>query len=80
MRYASLMEANGSALSLMQSAGLFGVGERSALRTGSALELIHCYHWCMTTFPRWMTTICAGVNQPPSNLTKPPRYWRATHC
>lgn len=28
---------------VMQSASLFGVGERSALRTGAALELIHCY-------------------------------------
>lgn len=28
---------------VMQSARLFGVCERSALRTGSALELIHCY-------------------------------------
>jgi farnesyl diphosphate synthase len=28
---------------VMQSANLFGVGERSALRTGAALELIHCY-------------------------------------
>jgi farnesyl diphosphate synthase len=27
---------------VMQSASLFGVGERSALRTGAALELIHC--------------------------------------
>ena len=44
MRYASL--DGGKRLRpflLMQSAGLFGVGERSALRTGSALELIHCY-------------------------------------
>ncbi|MEC8135637.1 MAG: farnesyl diphosphate synthase [Pseudomonadota bacterium] len=43
-RYASLV--GGKRLRpflLMQSAGLFGVGERSALRTGSALELIHCY-------------------------------------
>jgi farnesyl diphosphate synthase len=28
---------------VMQSASLFGVGERSAMRTGAALELIHCY-------------------------------------
>ena len=44
MRYASL--DGGKRLRpflLMQSAGLFSVGERSALRTGSALELIHCY-------------------------------------
>lgn len=44
MRYASL--DGGKRLRpflLMQSAGLFGVGERSALRAGSALELIHCY-------------------------------------
>ena len=44
MRYASL--DGGKRLRpflLMQSAGLFGVGKRSALRTGSALELIHCY-------------------------------------
>ncbi len=44
MRYASL--DGGKRLRpflLMQSAGLFGVGELSALRTGSALELIHCY-------------------------------------
>ena len=44
MRYASL---NGGKrlrpFLLMKSAGLFGVGELSALRTGSALELIHCY-------------------------------------
>ncbi len=44
MRYASL---NGGKrlrpFLLMKSAGLFGVSELSALRTGSALELIHCY-------------------------------------
>ena len=27
----------------LQSAGLFGVGERSALRTAAAVELVHCY-------------------------------------
>ncbi len=44
MRYASL--EGGKRLRpflAMQSASLFGVGERSALRTGSALELVHCY-------------------------------------
>ena len=44
MRYATL--EGGKRLRpflVMQSASLFGVGERSALRTGSALELIHCY-------------------------------------
>lgn len=44
MRYATL--DGGKRLRpflVMQSASLFGVGERSALRTGSALELIHCY-------------------------------------
>ena len=44
MRYAAL--DGGKRLRpflLMQSAGLFGVSKRSALRTGAALELIHCY-------------------------------------
>tara|TARA_B100000686_G_scaffold92337_1_gene98828 strand:- start:1985 stop:2872 length:888 start_codon:yes stop_codon:yes gene_type:complete len=44
MRYASL--GGGKRLRpflLMQSANLFGVNKRSALRTGAALELIHCY-------------------------------------
>lgn len=44
MRYASL--DGGKRLRpflVMQSASLFGVDERCALRTGSALELIHCY-------------------------------------
>ena len=44
MRYAAL--DGGKRLRpflLMQSASLFGVSKRSALRTGAALELIHCY-------------------------------------
>ena len=44
MRYATL--EGGKRLRpflVMQSASLFGVGERAALRAGSALELIHCY-------------------------------------
>ncbi|MDP6602698.1 MAG: polyprenyl synthetase family protein, partial [Rhodospirillales bacterium] len=44
MRYASL--GGGKRLRpflVMQSADLFGVSERSALRTGAALELVHCY-------------------------------------
>ena len=44
MRYAALN--GGKSLRpflLMQSASLFGVSKRSALRTGAALELIHCY-------------------------------------
>ena len=44
MRYASL--DGGKRLRpflVMQSASLFGVAERSALRAGAALELIHCY-------------------------------------
>ena len=44
MRYATL--GGGKRLRpflVMQSADLFGVSERSALRTGAALELVHCY-------------------------------------
>ena len=44
MRYAAL--DGGKRLRpflLMQSASLFGVSKRSALRTGAALELVHCY-------------------------------------
>jgi len=44
MRYATL--DGGKRLRpflLMQSASLFGVSKRSALRAGAALELIHCY-------------------------------------
>jgi farnesyl diphosphate synthase len=44
MRYATL--GGGKRLRpflVVQSASLFGVGKRSALRTGAALELIHCY-------------------------------------
>ena len=44
MRYAAL--DGGKRLRpflLMQSASLLGVSKRSALRTGAALELIHCY-------------------------------------
>ena len=44
MRYATL--GGGKRLRpflVMQSADLFGVSDRSALRTGAALELVHCY-------------------------------------
>ena len=52
MRYAAL--DGGKRLRpflLMQSASLFGVSKRSALRTGAALELVHCYSCLLYTSP-----------------------------
>lgn len=64
-----------------QSAGLFGVSNNSALRTGAALEMVHCYSLVHDDLPAMDDDALRRGSRPStSGMTRQRRSWPAMRC